>query len=123
MQGINELENLDSGEMLTAKQLLEITSTVEELFEQKREDIKANFMTTMVKLAREQGRKMYAATFQLEEDTSLLDTIIADFQALGYKTLTEDGVQKVGEKEVQVRTLGISWAPDTGEQNVSEKAE
>lgn len=110
MKSVNESsQELNENDLLTAEQMREITSTPEELFEQKREDIKLNFMSTMVKLAREQGRKFYAANFQREQDTSLLDAVIKDFQELGYKTITQDSIQKMGEKEVPIVTLAISW--------------
>src|SRR5690606_32010025 len=99
MKSVNDNNvELNEGDLLTAEQLREITATPEELFQQKREDIKLNFMSSMVKLAREQGRKFYAANFQREQDTSLLDAVIKDFQDLGYKTITQDSVQKMGEK-------------------------
>lgn len=113
----NNVEPND-GDLLTAEQMREITSSPEELFEQKREDLKFNLMSTMVKLARDQGRKFYAVNFQREQDMSLLNAVVKDFQELGYKTTTQDSVQKVGEKEIPIVTLSISWEE---EKDVSEE--
>lgn len=113
MQDINGQPGKDGG-LLTAKELLEVTATPEQLQERKREDLKQTFMQNMVTKATNNGSKSYAANFLKEENMSVLDGVVEDFKALGFEVTTTESVQKVPNQQGQVSEtpivqLLISW--------------
>lgn len=108
MQSINDAA-ITEDDFLTADQMREITATPEELFDKQVESIKENFMTSMVRTAREQGRQFYAGTFIKQGNEKLIKTIASDFQEMGYVTESADTVQNNGQQEIPVTVLTISW--------------
>lgn len=106
MQSVNDME-ITEQDFLTAEQMREITATPEELFESQVNSIKENAMTTMVRLATEQGRNFYAIQFIKSQDNKLVDAISAFFSENGYKTQQVDTSDEASGTPLTVLT--ISW--------------
>lgn len=106
MQSVNDME-ITEQDFLTADQMREITATPEELFESQVNSIKENAMTTMVRLATEQGRKFYAIQFIKSDNERLIDAIAGFFSESGYKTQKADTVDKTTNTSLTILT--ISW--------------
>lgn len=110
MQGLNNMEPLGSDQFPTAEQLKDITATPEELFEKQVEATTSNIMSTMVRLAQEQGRTNYGV--QLRVDTSsqeFIDAVANTFKELGYVVSMEDSEGLLGENKIPVKNVTISW--------------
>lgn len=106
MQGINDIQ---TDEFPTAEELKELTATKEELFDKIVHDTKVNIMSSMVRLAKEQGKTSYGAQFRKEEDTTFINKVADDFRELGYEVNLEDGVNNIGGASVAITTLTVSW--------------
>lgn len=113
MKSLDEANSIvNEGDFLTAEELRNLTATKEELFEKKVFDIKENFMSTMVKLATQQGLFGYSAMFRKEKETSVLDKVKSEFEELGYTVTTTDRVQEIQGAEIEVTDLTVTWAAE-----------
>lgn len=110
MQGINEM-GVTQNDFLTADQLRDITATEQDLFERQVFNTKRNIMDTLVKLANEQGQTQYGVQFNKNNSPDeFIDAIVNDFTELGYSITTEDSVSNLGETEIPVKLVTLSWA-------------
>jgi len=110
MHSINEAQ-ITLDEFPTAAELRELTATPEELFEKQVTDTATNIMTTMVRLAKEQGRSDYAV--QVRKDNSseeFINAILSHFEKLEYTVSAKDEMGGLGEAQVPVKLITISWA-------------
>lgn len=114
MQSVGQDVTPVNGGLLTAKELLEITATPQQLEDRKREELKQTFMQNMVTKATNNGSKLYEANFLKEENMTVLDGVMADFKDLGFDVSTQDFTQSVPDQkgqlvETPIVRLTISW--------------
>jgi len=85
---LNEQTQNDTN-LVTAEALREMTISKEALLENQKRGILDTLMSTMVRIATEQGGNGYTANFDPKFNPVLLADITNNLEGLGYKVLTE----------------------------------
>lgn len=109
MQNVNDL-NIQADEFPTAETLKDLTATPEELFDKAVHNTKVNLMSTMVRLAKEQGKTSYSAQFEKETEEKFFNALLKDFNELGYEATVVDSLGGFGQKPEPIKLVTISWA-------------
>jgi hypothetical protein len=106
MQSAINAGNTNDTTLVTAEALREMTITKEALFERQKASILDSLMSTMVKVATENGGNNYVANLNPQFDTALLANITGELSKLGYNVATE---AKSDSKMGPFISLIISW--------------
>lgn len=92
--------------LVTADSLREMTITKEELFERQKSSVLDALMSSMTRIASEQGGRSYVANLNPQFDVNLLNSITQTLQGLGYVVTTES---KQDANIGNFTSLTISW--------------
>lgn len=106
MQSVSELGKAGETNLVTAEALLEMTISPQNLFEKQKTELLDNFMSSMVRIATEQGLKQYAANLHPQFDVPLLAAVKSELQTLGYLITTANVNSPTAGDFIQ---LQISW--------------
>lgn len=110
---MESIGNQGNTELVTAEELRNLTISEEEKRERDRRNVKDNMMSSMVRLASENGALEYTANLAPQFDSVLLTTIVDDFKELGYKTEVK---KEKNDNFGEYIALKVSWA-DQAEQS------
>lgn len=92
--------------LITAQDLRAMVMTKEALFDRQKTSILNDLMSTMVRLATEQGAGGYAANLDPKFDPTLLSSVTKELTDLGYEVTTEP---KTDGNLGSVLCLTIKW--------------
>jgi len=115
MESINNVDEGVSNGLVDADTLRDMTLTKQELFDKQKGEVTNSIMSSMISHATTNGGHAYSVQLNSKFDRELLNDIISEFNSLGYKTETEDGVL-AGDKTL---LLHVSWEEDS---NVSDRS-
>lgn len=93
--------------LVTAEVLREMTITKETVLERQKASVLDSLMSSMVRLASENGAKVYKANLNPQFDAVMLTQIIDTLKGLGYKVETTKTQEENTKQEVIL--LSISW--------------
>ena len=102
---LNEQTQNDTN-LVTAEALREMTISKEALLKNQKRGIIDTLMSTMVRIATEQGGNGYTANFDPKFNPTLLAEITENLESLGYKVVTE---AKSDEKSIASISVTINW--------------
>jgi hypothetical protein len=105
MQAMNVGNDNDTA-MVPAQTLREMTISQAVISKRQKDSIMDSFMSSMVRIATEQGGNGYSAKLQPTFDPTLLAEISNEFQTLGYTVTTE---QQVDPTVGPFLLMTISW--------------
>lgn len=103
---MQSIGNENTEQLVTAQALREMTVTKDVLFERQKASLLDTFMSSMVKIATEQGGNAYGANLHAQFDPVLLVSITDKLKELGYNTTVES---KSDPKMGNFITLAVSW--------------
>jgi len=106
MQSATTATESDVTEIVPAETLREMTATKESLFERQKNSILETLMSSMVKVATDNGARNYSANLHPQFDQVLLKTVTDKLTEAGYAVTAETRKDdKIGEFIV----LNIVW--------------
>jgi hypothetical protein len=97
----------DVGNLVTAEVLREMTITKEDLLKRQKESVLEALMSSMVRLASEQGSTSYSANLHPQFDSVILVQIVDTLKSLGYTVVTEKAKEENTDQEI-IR-LVVTW--------------
>lgn len=92
--------------LVTAEVLREMTITKEDLFERQKNSVLDALMSSMTRIASEQGGRTYVANLNPQFDPVLMTSITEKLQELGYSVTVET---RTDEKLGSFVSLAINW--------------
>ncbi len=92
--------------LVSAEAMREMTISKEVLFEQQKNQVLDTFMSSMVRIASEQGNNLYNANLNPQFDPTMLGSITTQLTDLGYVVEVETKTQ---EKLGSYISMTIKW--------------
>lgn len=106
MQSVVNVGTETDTNLVPAQTLREMTVTKEALIKRQKDSVLDSLMSSMVRIATEQGGNGYAANLNPQFDPTILAEIVTELQTIGYTVTTE---AKSDEKLGSFITMSIKW--------------